>query len=331
MIFVVGNSRSGTTMMGRILGNHPDVFMFRELHFFEELWAPQSAPVTLSTEEATDIAARLLSIQREGYMAKRNPRDWQDEAGEFVSKLAEPVRATDVFSAFLDHETRREGASVPCEQTPRNVFYLDQIAAAWPEAVVIEMVRDPRDVMLSKKYKWKRSYLGNSRFPLKAALLAWANYHPLLTSRLWVSAVRAGAQVPDGLRVIQVRYEDFVASPAETLEQICNLAGLEYSAAMLDVPRVGSSVKADSGQRGISKESTGRWRSGGLNAAELSICQEVAGDEMTALGYELADVRYSALSRLGYHLLLPVKLFAALLMNLRRLRSVSQAIKRRMN
>ena len=41
MLFVVGNSRSGTTMMGRILGNHPDVFTFGELHFFGQLWSPR--------------------------------------------------------------------------------------------------------------------------------------------------------------------------------------------------------------------------------------------------------------------------------------------------
>ena len=35
--FVVGSSRSGTTMMGRILNNHPDIFTFHELHFFEKI------------------------------------------------------------------------------------------------------------------------------------------------------------------------------------------------------------------------------------------------------------------------------------------------------
>ena len=34
-IFIVGSSRSGTTMMGRILSNHKDVFTFKELHFLE--------------------------------------------------------------------------------------------------------------------------------------------------------------------------------------------------------------------------------------------------------------------------------------------------------
>ncbi|MFI5135892.1 MAG: sulfotransferase, partial [Chitinophagales bacterium] len=38
-IFVVGNSRSGTKMMGRILGNHEKVHAFPEMHFFEQLWS----------------------------------------------------------------------------------------------------------------------------------------------------------------------------------------------------------------------------------------------------------------------------------------------------
>lgn len=31
LILVVGNSRSGTTMMGRVLGGHRDVFTFNKL------------------------------------------------------------------------------------------------------------------------------------------------------------------------------------------------------------------------------------------------------------------------------------------------------------
>ena len=36
-IFIVGSSRSGTTMMGRIINNNEDVFTFNELHFFSRI------------------------------------------------------------------------------------------------------------------------------------------------------------------------------------------------------------------------------------------------------------------------------------------------------
>jgi len=66
-IFVVGNSRSGTSMMALILGEHPDVFSFHELHFFEELWDPERGKQTLTLEEAVRLMARLITIQRDGY------------------------------------------------------------------------------------------------------------------------------------------------------------------------------------------------------------------------------------------------------------------------
>ena len=36
-VFIVGNSRSGTTMMSRVFGNHPEIHAFNELHFFGNL------------------------------------------------------------------------------------------------------------------------------------------------------------------------------------------------------------------------------------------------------------------------------------------------------
>ena len=60
MVFVVGNSRSGTTMMGRILGNHPDVYTFGELHFFGQLWSP-AVSSKIDIQQAEDCKIILYS------------------------------------------------------------------------------------------------------------------------------------------------------------------------------------------------------------------------------------------------------------------------------
>jgi omega-hydroxy-beta-dihydromenaquinone-9 sulfotransferase len=67
MIFVVGNSRSGTTMTGRILNCHKDVFTFNELHFFEQIWQESNATKIYKYDEAVKLLNLLFSLQRDGY------------------------------------------------------------------------------------------------------------------------------------------------------------------------------------------------------------------------------------------------------------------------
>lgn len=331
-LFVVGNSRSGTTLMARIMGRHPDVLMFRELHFFEELWSPAAAADGFSVAQAEALAATLLSIQREGYMARRDPAAWAAEARELCAGAGAALQTPgEVFKAFISYETRRAGVTLGCEQTPRNVFYLEQVFALFPDALVIEMVRDPRDVMLSKKRKWKRSYLGDSKRPWRAGLLSWANYHPLLTARLWVAAVRAGGRCADNPRVLRVRYEDLLADGPGVVAQICAAAGLSFEPTMLEVRQVGSSSAADSEATGLSQEAAGRWQRGGLDSTEIAVCERAAGAPMQALGYAESGAQANPLRLALYYLLLPVKLGAALLLNFNRLRSLGEAVRRRLN
>lgn len=330
-VFVVGNSRSGTTMMGRILGRHPAIRMFRELHFYEELWSPDAGSASWSDPQAVELAATLLSTEREGYMAQRDTDRWREEAQRLVAALPSAARGPEqVYSAFLAGELERGGKSIACEQTPRNVFYLPQIRDLFAQLLVIEMVRDPRDVLVSKKNKWKRLYLGDSKRPIRAALLSWANYHPLLTAKLWVSAVRAGSESVGQPGHVRIRFEDFVAAPEPILRDLCAQLGVPFEPGMLDVEHAGSSVEADSGAVGVRADAAGRWQRGGLNPTEIATCQHIAGPEMLALGYDRVPARRNPLRVMGYYLLAPLKLAVALVLNLSRLRSLSAAIKRRL-
>ncbi len=331
MIFVVGNSRSGTTMMGRVLGGHPEVFTFKELHFFEQLWAPSINTDTIGRQHACVLAARLLTIQRDGYYTQGDPHSYMDEASAIADTLGSPTTPPKVFQAFIQYECTKHDKVIGCDQTPRNLYYLDELLQLYPDARFVVMVRDPRDVLLSQKNRWKRRRLGAKGTPWWNAIRTWAGYHPITISMLWRSGVAAGDKHADDPRVCVLRFEDLLADPQCELKKICATAGLDYDPAMLDVPRVGSSHEQDRpGELGLDPESAGRWKQGGLTRTELAVCQRIAGEPMARHGYT-TEPTCAPLLALGWCRVTWVfKSALALLMNLRRIKNLRESIRRRL-
>ena len=139
-IFIAGNSRSGTTMMGRVLGNNEKVFTFHELHFFEQLWAPGKDVNDISIEDAATLFSKLISLQRQGYLQQRTPEKFYNEALSAVSSIKQRMWQPYVFEQFLLNESRINQKEIPCEQTPRNVFFINEILELYPDAKIVCMV-----------------------------------------------------------------------------------------------------------------------------------------------------------------------------------------------
>lgn len=331
MLFVVGNSRSGTTMMGRILGKHPEVYTFGELHFFGQLWAPTFSS-KLSRRAAEKLASQLLCIQREGYRTHGNPRRFLEEAQAFLGRLAAyPETPAALFETFLCHEAAENGRTIPCDQTPRNVFYIADILELYPEARIINMIRDPRDVLLSQKRKWKRRFLGGNDMPKKETLRDWMNYHPITISHIWRTAVTTAEQFVQHERVISIYFEELLARPEATVKRLCGFIGITYTHAMLQIPQVGSSVAADSPQqRGINPHRANSWQASGLNSAEIYISQKLNETLMKKHNYVPIPIRPNLASLVVSMLLFPMKLVLAFLFNLDRMKNIRETLKRRL-
>lgn len=331
-IFVVGNSRSGTTLLGSVIGRHPEVHMFRELHFFEQLWSPDGDRSREPPERLTQVAARLLCIEREGYLGHGDPEKYEREAEALVADLGERPSSREVYAAFLESETRRNGASRACEQTPRNVFYLAEILDWFEDARVVHMVRDPRDVLLSQKKKWRQRFMGAENIPLREAVRSWVNYHPLTIARLWQSSMDAAGPFEGGAAVATIRFEDLVRHPEPTVEKVCRHVGVDYSPDLLAVSRdlVISSHRGRREERGIDSGAAGRWREGDLTDTEIYICERTVGEEMERRGYTLSGRRPGWMSLIRWTLTLPLHLLSAVVFNLSRAKSMKDAIRRRL-
>lgn len=334
MIFIVGNSRSGTTMMGRILGKHPSVYTFGELHFFGQLCAPPFSS-EVGKKEIEKLASQLYCIQREGYRTYGNPRRFLSEAQTFLAGLTPyPDTSAALFEAFLRREAAENNGSIPCDQTPRNVFYIADILELYPEARVVNMIRDPRDVLLSQKKKWKRRFLGGSDMPMKETLRDWMNYHPITISHIWRTAVTAADQFTQHDRVVSVYFEELLAHPEKTVESLCDFIGITYTAEMLQVPQVGSSVGTDRPQQlGINAHRAHSWQSdanrGELGSAEIYLNEKINAALMKKHNYNRISEHPNVASLTLHLLTFPIKLAGAFFFNLDRMKNIRETLKRR--
>lgn len=326
-IFITGNSRSGTTMMSRILGNHADVFTFQELHFFDEQ-LNGSADIKIDHWSAVKMYARLCSIQRNGYFGNHNPAPFIKEA-EKVFGEAVQHKALTVYKSFLINEAAAHSKKIPCEQTPQNIFALDEILKLIPESKVIVMVRDPREVLLSQKFKWKRRRLSGGKIPFFESLRSRINYHPVTISKIWSAAIREGIKYKEDKRVLHVQFEKLLENPAKVITEVCQHLDISFSKAMLDIPVIGSSNKIDSkNEKGIDSNRKGQWNQGGLNDTEIAICEKINKSLMEQLGYERSFKKSNFLMQGWYFLSMPARLILSLLFNLKRLKNPSRLFKK---
>ena len=290
LIFITGASRSGTTLLSFVLRNHREVFGLKELQFFGEAWDPRAGPRRFSRAQATAAAAAILARQQHGILAPSIDAAQRGAAAALVDGLgaagADPAM---VFAAAVQGLTQAAGKSIPCEQTPRYIFYARALLDIYPAAQIVHMVRDPRAVMASQKMRWQRRRLATDgvAVPRYQSLRVWVNYHPYTVARLWSRATAAALALAEHPRVTLLKFEDLVQQPEATVRGLCGRLGLDYEARMLDVGQINSSHQSSAGgaRRGLHATAIEKWREV-LTATEIAITERDCARYMGRCGYE---------------------------------------------
>jgi hypothetical protein len=285
-IFVGGCGSSGTTLLRKMLNMHPNIAAGPELsvfdrpHFYEmkmtlfyTLWRSNDFDVL---DELCEFPLRV-NPSNKSYFAWNRDQYHDDETWEkFFNEVETPVELFDhALSAYAaKHDKKRW-----CEKTPNNIFCVDQILKAFPDAVFIEMVRDGRDAVMS---------LVNRR-----------GQHPMISIYRWIAAIKAGLKIKDNnlstndkLAFTTITYEDLVQTPAWTLREICEFIGEDYDPIMLQYWRKKYNTEKEVNDLGYGKKpvftsSVGKWKKRGVNPTLQKMMKLTMSDLLEQLGYEV--------------------------------------------
>lgn len=293
-IFVVGYMHSGTTLLLDILSRHTSVFASKgETKFYEFLPIVRDTFPDLKNEKTLqEFLSFAVNNIISGSQIVIKPLHAQDvdTSGEDMNILLQRTHSMvehgAIFPLVFGYLAEKAGKSFWLEKTPTHIFSIDLILDYIPSANFIEIVRDPRAILASKKVR--RASVWTDRYP--AELRPFKNfekaYDPFWDTLSRKSAINAGilAQKNHPAKVLKIRYEDLVKHQEDTVLKVCEFLSLRFEPGMLNVETKNTAYIMEKAFTGISDKFINRWQEV-LIPGEINFPQMLSGKEMQANSY----------------------------------------------
>jgi hypothetical protein len=267
--FVVGNDRSGTTMLRLVLDRGGVAIPPESMYLVDFARVRRNG-------DLSDPAAAAAFLRR----VWEHPRVRLWKLPGDPPTVPSGVGHADAYRFAVEAPFRAyarvQGKERWADKTPLYLAHLEELDAVWPAARFVVLVRDGRDVALS--------LMGVPFGPNNV----WA------AARFWAAGIRRGEAAARRYpgRVITLRYEDAVSDPKAEVRRLCEFLGLSYEDDMLAIERSDASkvVKDQAGWftnvwAGINPSAVGKWRSA-MTPRQQAVFSAIAGPELERMGYE---------------------------------------------
>ena len=272
-VFVLGSPRSGTTLLYHMLLSAGGFAVYRTESKVYDLLVPQFGNLSVARNKE-----KLLEVWLQSKLFTLTGLD-RDDLKEKI--LADCRNGGDFLRIVMERTARSQNMDRWAECTPEHVLYLDRIKKELPDALVIHIIRDGRDVALSlEKQGWVHPFPWNREQRLLIAGLYWE----------WlVGKGREGGRRM-GANYIEVHFEDLLSQPHETLEKLGRFIGQDLDYDRIQQVGIGSASEPNTSFEEQSKAGfnpVGRWQKG-FSTDDLTSFEGLVGGTLEELGYPLA-------------------------------------------
>ncbi len=272
-ILIVGCQRSGTTLMGQIIGAHPSAIMIDEddglYNWTDVLFSSHTVNADTLLNTCYHSAA---------------------------TKYREPA------TRFRSNGSLRNTVEYAILKAPNLTYSYREIPHALPGAKIVYMFRDIRDVVSSmialKRIPILKNQLRHilpskdlaTMFPTELSLLQQddkkvkPHIKMALVAKIKMSFIQLFRD--NGSHVINVRYEDLIGHPEYVIPLVLKKLGMPYAEECLHHHEVYRGVGPGGTQRGrpIDEESKGKWKER-LRQEQENEIWDFVGDFMENMGY----------------------------------------------
>lgn len=270
-VFILGTSRSGTTLLRFIIDSHP------------EFACPPETGLPMA-------CAQLARVWMTTELAGSGQRWKPDDAVSLSADAAAAIRrATDeAMAGYL----RARGKARWCDKSLEASQMVDVIAQVYPDAKFLVLTRHVMDVIASgvEACPW-----GLSRFGYDPYVAQYPGNSVAAIGAYWLACVQASLEFSDKHpeRCHLLRYEDLVTAPEEVMAEVFGFLGVQQ------VPGIAEACfRTPHDQDGPGDEKI--WFTGGVHDASVGRGVSVP---VAAFPASLREVVNGLLDRLGYRML----------------------------
>jgi hypothetical protein len=289
LLFIVGVGRSGTSLLQSMFASHSEIVYLPETSFFRRYIATGALQKKIHSR-GKDGVIKLLKSDENFSRLNLNTSNLVDKAICFGGQLDAAIYSQ-ILTHFVTKQIRLIG-----DKDPRLIEYLPLIKKLYPNSVVINIIRDPRDVLLSKK----NALWSNKGHVWKHA---FANRVQLNLGHFWGKRLF-------GSNYQEVIYEQLIDAPSNVLSKLCESISLPFDSAMLSF---GEEAKRLTSKSEISwkKETFGpilnenkdKWKTG-LNLKEILLIENVCSQAFEIGAYKnfKSNIKITILDKMWIHL-----------------------------
>lgn len=273
-VFIVGSPRSGTTLLYHTLLSAGNFAIYRsETHIFN-VFAPHYGDLRTPANRRKMVDEWLQSKY-----FRLTGLDAEETRAHLMRECRNPG---DFLRIVMENTARAQKVERWAENTPEHLLYLREIKRTIPEALFIHIIRDGRDVALSlDKKRWVQPFLWDRPDS------------PLVCGLYWEWMVRVGRRAGPALGpdYLEVRYEDLVQEPRQTLARLGQFIehDLDYDrilqVAIGSVREPDTSFPRDRAEEGFNP--VGRWKNA-LPTPQLARLEGLIGPYLMELGYPVS-------------------------------------------